>query len=527
MTADFLPVRRALLSVSDKTGLLELARALAALGVELLSTGGTARALREAGLAVKDVADVTGFPEMMDGRVKTLHPLVHGGLLGRAGVDEAVMAQHGIGAIDLLVLNLYPFESVTARADCTLADAVENIDIGGPAMLRSAAKNFARVAVATSPDQYPALLAELQDNNGALSAATRFSMSVAAFNRVAQYDAAISNYLSAVTDTTAQVPVRAEYPAQMNSTFVKVMDLRYGENPHQSGAFYRDLYPVPGTLATFTQLQGKELSYNNLADSDAAWECVRQFDVPACVIVKHANPCGVAVAADVGQAYELAYATDPTSAFGGILAFNRTLDAATAKAILDRQFVEVLIAPDYEEGALDYAKKKANVRVLRIPHGAGLNNYDSKRVGSGLLLQSSDNRGMGAGELKVVTKLAPTDAQLGDLLFAWRVAKFVKSNAIVYGRDLRTIGVGAGQMSRVYSARIAGIKAADADLVVEGSVMASDAFFPFRDGIDAAAAAGIKAVIQPGGSMRDAEVIAAADEHGIAMVFTGVRHFRH
>ena len=527
MTADFLPVRRALLSVSDKTGLLELARALAALGVELLSTGGTARALREAGLAVKDVADVTGFPEMMDGRVKTLHPLVHGGLLGRAGVDEAVMAQHGIGAIDLLVLNLYPFESVTARADCTLADAVENIDIGGPAMLRSAAKNFTRVAVATSPDQYPALLAELQDNNGALSAATRFSMSVAAFNRVAQYDAAISNYLSAVTDTTAQVPVRAEYPAQMNSTFVKVMDLRYGENPHQSGAFYRDLYPVPGTLATFTQLQGKELSYNNLADADAAWECVRQFDVPACVIVKHANPCGVAVAAEVGQAYELAYATDPTSAFGGILAVNRTLDAATAKAILDRQFVEVLIAPDYEEGALDYAKKKANVRVLRIPHGAGLNNYDSKRVGSGLLLQSSDNRGMGAGELKVVTKLAPTDAQLGDLLFAWRVAKFVKSNAIVYARDLRTIGVGAGQMSRVYSARIAGIKAADADLVVEGSVMASDAFFPFRDGIDAAAAAGIKAVIQPGGSMRDAEVIAAADEHGIAMVFTGVRHFRH
>ena len=527
MTADFLPVRRALLSVSDKTGLLELARALAALDVELLSTGGTARALREAGLAVKDVADVTGFPEMMDGRVKTLHPLVHGGLLGRAGVDEAVMAEHGIGAIDLLVLNLYPFESVTAKADCTLADAVENIDIGGPAMLRSAAKNFARVAVATSPDQYAALLAELQGNNGALSAATRFSMSVAAFNRVAQYDAAISNYLSAVTDTAAQVPVRAEYPAQMNSTFVKVMDLRYGENPHQSGAFYRDLYPVPGTLATFTQLQGKELSYNNLADSDAAWECVRQFDVPACVIVKHANPCGVAVAADVGQAYELAYATDPTSAFGGILAFNRTLDAATAKAILDRQFVEVLIAPDYEEGALDYAKKKANVRVLRIPHGAGLNNYDSKRVGSGLLLQSSDNRGMGAGELKVVTKLAPTDAQLGDLLFAWRVAKFVKSNAIVYARDLRTIGVGAGQMSRVYSARIAGIKAADADLVVEGSVMASDAFFPFRDGIDAAAAAGIKAVIQPGGSMRDAEVIAAADEHGIAMVFTGVRHFRH
>ena len=528
MTADFLPVRRALLSVSDKTGLLELARALAALGVELLSTGGTARALREAGLAVKDVADVTGFPEMMDGRVKTLHPLVHGGLLGRAGVDEAVMAQHGIGAIDLLVLNLYPFESVTARADCTLADAVENIDIGGPAMLRSAAKNFTRVAVATSPDQYPALLAELQDNNGALSAATRFSMSVAAFNRVAQYDAAISNYLSAVTDTTAQVPVRAEYPAQMNSTFVKVMDLRYGENPHQSGAFYRDLYPVPGTLATFTQLQGKELSYNNLADSDAAWECVRQFDVPACVIVKHANPCGVAVAADVGQAYELAYATDPTSAFGGILAFNRTLDAATAKAILDRQFVEVLIAPDYEPGALDYAAKKANVRVLRIPLAPASRGFiDTKRVGSGMLMQTADDRVVTRDELKVVTKLAPTQAQFDDLLFAWKVAKFVKSNAIVYAKDHRTIGVGAGQMSRVYSARIAGIKAADANLVVEGSVMASDAFFPFRDGIDAAAAAGIKAVIQPGGSMRDSEVIAAADEHGIAMVFTGVRHFRH
>jgi len=527
MTADFLPVRRALLSVSDKTGLLELAGALAAHGVELLSTGGTAKALREAGLAVKDVSEVTGFPEMMDGRVKTLHPLVHGGLLGRAGVDDAVMAQHGIGAIDLLVLNLYPFEEVTARAGCTLADAVENIDIGGPAMLRSAAKNFARVAVATSPDQYAGVVAELQANAGALSAATRFALSVAAFNRVAQYDAAISNWLSAVTDTAAAVPVRAEFPAQMNSTFVKVMDLRYGENPHQSGAFYRDLWPVPGTLATFRQLQGKELSYNNLADADAAWECVRQFDAPACVIVKHANPCGVAVGASCADTYEHAYATDPTSAFGGIIAFNRTLDAATAKAILDRQFVEVLIAPGYEAGALDYATKKANVRVLEIPAGGGMNNYDSKRIGSGLLLQSSDNRGMTRGELKVATKRAPTEAQFADLLFAWKVARFVKSNAIVYAKDSRTIGVGAGQMSRVYSARIAGIKAADAGLVVEGSVMASDAFFPFRDGIDAAAAAGIKAVIQPGGSMRDAEVVAAADEHGLAMVFTGVRHFRH
>ncbi|AKC86286.1 bifunctional phosphoribosylaminoimidazolecarboxamide formyltransferase/IMP cyclohydrolase [Pseudoxanthomonas suwonensis] len=531
MTADFLPVRRALLSVSDKTGLLELARALAARDVELLSTGGTARALREAGLAVKDVSEVTGFPEMMDGRVKTLHPLVHGGLLGRAGVDEAVMAQHGIAPIDLLVLNLYPFEEVTAKAGCTLAEAVENIDIGGPAMLRSAAKNFARVAVATAPEQYPGLLAELEANGGGLSAATRFALSVAAFNRVAQYDAAISNYLSAVTDTSQDVPVRTPFAAQANGSFVKLMDLRYGENPHQQAAFYRDLYPAPGSLATFEQLQGKELSYNNIADSDAAWECVRQFDAPACVIVKHANPCGVAVGATCGDAYELAYATDPTSAFGGIIAFNRTLDAATAKAILDRQFVEVLIAPDYGPGALEYAAKKANVRVLRIPLEAGApastGFIDTKRVGSGLLMQTADDRVVTRGELKVATRLAPTEAQFADLLFAWKVAKFVKSNAIVYARDNRTIGVGAGQMSRVYSARIAGIKAADAGLVVEGSVMASDAFFPFRDGIDAAAAAGIKAVIQPGGSMRDAEVVAAADEHGIAMVFTGVRHFRH
>ena len=526
MSSDLLPVRRALLSVSDKTGLIELATALAARGVELLSTGGTARAIREAGLPVRDVADVTGFPEMMDGRVKTLHPMVHGGLLGRAGLDDAVMAEHGIAPIDLLVLNLYPFESVTAKADCKLEDAVENIDIGGPAMLRSAAKNFARVAVATSPDQYADLLAELDANDGQLSAAKRFALSVAAFNRVAQYDAAISNYLSAVTETS-EVPVRSEYPAQMNSSFVKVMDLRYGENPHQTGAFYRDLYPVPGTLATFVQLQGKELSYNNLADADAALECVRQFDVPACVIVKHANPCGVAVAADAGAAYELAYNTDPTSAFGGIIAFNRAVDAATMQGILDRQFVEVLIAPDYSDDALAYATKKANVRVLRIPDGDGRNNYDTKRIGSGLLIQSADNRGMSIGELKTVTQRAPSEAELRDLLFAWRVAKYVKSNAIVYAKDERTIGVGAGQMSRVYSARIAGIKANDAGLVVPGSVMASDAFFPFRDGLDAAAEAGITAVIQPGGSMRDAEVIAAADEHGIAMVFTGVRHFRH
>ena len=516
-------IRRALLSVSDKTGLLELARALAARNVELLSTGGTAKAIRDAGLPVRDVSEITGFPEMMDGRVKTLHPLVHGGLLGRAGVDDAVMAEHGIGAIDLLVLNLYPFEAVSANPDSTMDEIIENIDIGGPAMLRSAAKNYARVAVATDPAQYQGILDELDASDGALSAKTRFALSVAAFNRVAQYDAAISNHLSSIQDDGS----RALFPAQSNSNFVKVMDLRYGENPHQQGAFYRDLWPVPGTLATFTQLQGKELSYNNLADADAAWECVRQFEAPACVIVKHANPCGVAESGDCAQAYELAYATDPTSAFGGIIAFNTRLDAATAKTILDRQFVEVLIAPDYDDGALDYAKKKANVRVLRIPHGDGRNNIDVKRVGSGLLMQTADIREVTADELKVVTKLAPTAEQLGDLLFAWRVAKYVKSNAIVYAKDKRTVGVGAGQMSRVVSAKIAALKADEAGLIVPGSVLASDAFFPFRDGVDAAAAAGIKAMIQPGGSMRDAEVIAAADEHDIAMVFTGVRHFRH
>ncbi len=517
------PIRRALLSVSDKTGLIELARELVAGGVELLSTGGTARALREAGLAVRDVSELTGFPEIMDGRVKTLHPKVHGGLLGRRGTDDAVMAEHGIAPIDLLVLNLYPFERVAADPASSFDDIIENIDIGGPAMLRAAAKNFAHVAVATDPAQYGALLAELHEHGFALSRKTRFALSVAAFNRVAQYDAAIANHLSSLREDGT----RALFPAQQNGTFVKIMDLRYGENPHQQAAFYRDLWPVPGTLATFTQLQGKELSYNNLADADAAWECVRQFEAPACVIVKHANPCGVAVAAAAGEAYELAYATDPTSAFGGIIAFNTRLDGATAKTILERQFVEVLIAPDYDDEALAVAKRKANVRLLRIPHGDGRNNVDVKRVGSGILMQSADIREVGRDELKVVTRVAPTTQQLDDLLFAWRCAKFVKSNAIVYAKDQRTIGIGAGQMSRVVSAKIAGIKADEAGLVVDGSVMASDAFFPFRDGIDAAAVAGIRAVIQPGGSMRDAEVIAAADEHGMAMVFTGVRHFRH
>ncbi|MBK7144055.1 MAG: bifunctional phosphoribosylaminoimidazolecarboxamide formyltransferase/IMP cyclohydrolase [Xanthomonadales bacterium] len=516
-------VRRALLSVSDKTGLIDLARSLAARGIELVSTGGTARAIRDAGLPVRDVSELTGFPEIMDGRVKTLHPKVHGGLLGRRGVDDAVMAAQGILTIDLLVLNLYPFERVAADPASTFEDIVENIDIGGPAMLRAAAKNFAHVAVATDPAQYPALLAELAAQDGALSAKTRFALAVAAFNRVAQYDAFISNHLSAIQDDGSL----ALFPAQNNSNFVKVMDLRYGENPHQRGAFYRDLWPVPGTLATFTQLQGKDLSYNNLADADAAWECVRQFEQPACVIVKHANPCGVAVGTDCAGTYEAAYATDPTSAFGGIIAFNSRLDAATAKTILDRQFVEVLIAPDYDDAALAYCTKKANVRVLRIPHGAGKNNMDVKRVGSGLLMQTADIREVSRDELKVVSTRVPSAAEIDDLLFAWRVAKYVKSNAIVYARDRRTIGVGAGQMSRIVSARIAGMKAEEAGLVVPGSVMASDAFFPFRDGIDAAAKAGIRAVIQPGGSMRDAEVIAAADEHGLSMVFTGIRHFRH
>jgi phosphoribosylaminoimidazolecarboxamide formyltransferase/IMP cyclohydrolase len=516
-------IRRALLSVSDKTGLIDLARGLAARDVELLSTGGTARALREAGLAVRDVGDLTGFPEIMDGRVKTLHPKVHGGLLGRRGTDDAVMAEHGIAPIDLLVLNLYPFERVAADPSSTFDEVVENIDIGGPAMLRAAAKNFAHVAVATDPAQYAALLAELDTGAGALSAATRFALAVAAFNRVARYDAAIADHLSSIGPDGS----RSAFPAQRHDISIKLMDLRYGENPHQQAAFYRDAEPLPGTLATLRALQGKELSYNNLADADAAWECVRQFDAPACVVVKHANPCGVAQAATIGAAYELAYATDPTSAFGGIIAFNRPLDAATAKTILDRQFVEVLIAPAVDADARAVCAKKPNVRVIEIPPGAGRNAFELKRVGSGLLVQSADVREVRRDELRVVTRQAPTAAQTDDLLFAWRVAKFVKSNAIVYARDLRTVGIGAGQMSRVVSAKIAALKAEEAGIAVPGSVMASDAFFPFRDGIDAAAAAGIAAVIQPGGSMRDEEVIAAADEAGIAMVFTGVRHFRH
>jgi phosphoribosylaminoimidazolecarboxamide formyltransferase/IMP cyclohydrolase len=515
-------VKRALLSVSDKTGILEFAKQLQKTGVEILSTGGTAKLLADNGVSVTEVADYTGFPEIMDGRVKTLHPKIHGGLLGRRGTDEKVMQQHAIPAIDMLVVNLYPFEKTVGAPDCDLATAIENIDIGGPAMLRAAAKNFDGVVVLTDAGQYENVLKEIKTQGG-VSAETRFALAVAAFNRIAQYDAAISDYLSALQPDGT----RAEFPAQANGSFIKVMDLRYGENPHQQAAFYRDLYPAAGTLATFRQLAGKELSFNNLADADAAWECVRQFETPACVIVKHANPCGVATLDSITAAYELAYTTDPTSAFGGIIAFNRPLDGATAQLILERQFVEVLIAPQISAEALAACSKKPNVRAIEIPPGNGRNTHDSKRIGSGFLLQTADHAMIGEKDLKIVSTRTPSKDELRDLLFAWKVAKFVKSNAIVYAKDLRTIGIGAGQMSRVYSARIATIKAGDAKLQVKGSVMASDAFFPFRDGIDAAAAAGITAVIHPGGSMRDQEVIDAANEHKMAMVFTGIRHFRH
>ncbi len=527
---------RALISVSDKTGIVELAQALHRLGVSLISTGGTARLLADQGLPVTEVAEVTGFPEMLDGRVKTLHPKVHGGLLARRDLPEhmAALQAHGIDTIDLLVVNLYPFESTVAKPGCTLDDAIENIDIGGPAMVRSAAKNWKDVAVLTDASQYAGVVEELQAH-GKLSLKTRFALSVAAFNRISNYDAAISDYLSAIEfDETAAVPKRSEYPAQANGRFVKLQDLRYGENPHQTAAFYRDLHPAPGSLVTARQLQGKELSYNNIADADAAWECVKSFEAPACVIVKHANPCGVAVGADPLQAYSKAFQTDPTSAFGGIIAFNRPLDKAAAEAV-SKQFVEVLMAPGYSAEALEVFKSKVNVRVLEIalpPGGAtawerGLNISDIKRIGSGLLIQSADNHVLQRADLKVVTKLQPTEQQLDDLMFAWKVAKFVKSNAIVFCKDGMTMGVGAGQMSRLDSARIASIKAGHAKLTLQGTAVASDAFFPFRDGLDVVVDAGATCVIQPGGSMRDQEVIAAADERGVVMVFSGVRHFRH
>ena len=521
----------ALISVSDKTGIVEFAQALHALNVRLLSTGGTAKLLADAGLPVTEVAQHTGFPEMLDGRVKTLHPKIHGGLLARRDLPEHVAAiqQHGIDTIDILAVNLYPFESTVAKPGCTLEDAIENIDIGGPAMVRSAAKNWKDVTVLTDASQYAQVLEELKAH-GKTSDKTRFAASVAAFNRIAQYDAAISNYLSARLEDGSL----AEYPAQMNSSFVKVQDLRYGENSHQTAALYRDLHPAPGSLVTGKQLQGKELSYNNIADADAAWECVKSFDTPACVIVKHANPCGVAVAASAADAYAKAFKTDPTSAFGGIIAFNREVDRAAAE-LVSKQFVEVLMAPSFSAEAREIFKGKVNVRLLEIalpPGGArpwdqGRNAQDVKRVGSGLLVQTADNHFLSKADLKVVTTLQPTAQQLDDLMFAWTVAQYVKSNAIVFCGNGMTLGVGAGQMSRIDSARIASIKAENAGLALAGSAVASDAFFPFRDGLDVLADAGASCVIQPGGSMRDDEVIAAANERGIAMVFTGVRHFRH
>jgi phosphoribosylaminoimidazolecarboxamide formyltransferase/IMP cyclohydrolase len=523
----------ALISVSDKTGIVDFARELAGLGVALLSTGGTAKLLAGAGLAVTEVAEHTGFPEMLDGRVKTLHPTIHGGLLARRDVPEHMrsLARHGIATIDILVVNLYPFEATVARADCTLAEAIENIDIGGPAMVRSAAKNWNDVAVLTDASQYDSVLADLR-SAGAVSRATRFALAVAAFNRIADYDAAISDYLSSLAGPADGVPQRAEFPAQINARFVKLQDLRYGENPHQSAAFYRDMVPAQGSLVTAKQLQGKELSYNNIADADAAWECVKSLAAPACVIVKHANPCGVALGATSAEAYAKALKTDPTSAFGGIIAFNAEVDRACAEHVA-KQFVEVLIAPSFTAGALAVFATKVNVRVLSIALPAtgatanGGNRHDSKRVGSGLLMQTADRHEIAEHDLKVVTAKQPTPEQMRDLLFAWQVAKYVKSNAIVFCAGGATLGVGAGQMSRLDSARIAKIKAEAAGLSLAGSAAASDAFFPFRDGLDVVIDCGATSVIQPGGSMRDDEVIAAANERGIVMVFTAVRHFRH
>jgi len=520
----------ALLSVSDKHGIVELARSLAALGVRLLSTGGTARLLADAGLAVTEVAEVTGSPEMLDGRVKTLHPRIHGGLLARRDRPDhmAALAEHGIGTIDLLIVNLYPFAQATARPDCTLEDAIENIDIGGPAMLRAAAKNWADVTVVVDPADYPRVLEELRA--GGVRRNTRFMLATKVFAHTSAYDGMIGNYLSALPpgaeDAVAAVPVREPYPAVYTLQLTKTQDMRYGENPHQSAAFYRDAVPVPGLLAGWTQLQGKALSYNNIADADAAWECVKTFDAPACVIVKHANPCGVAVGADPAQAYAKALQTDPTSAFGGIIAFNRVLDGAAARHVVE-QFVEVVIAPSITAEARAVFEPKQNVRLLEVPLAAGTNAIDFKRVGGGVLVQSPDAKNVSPAELRIVTRLAPTAAQMDDLLFAWKVAKFVKSNAIVFCAGGMTLGVGAGQMSRIDSARIAGIKATNAGLSLAGSAVASDAFFPFRDGLDAVVDAGAACVIQPGGSMRDDEVVKAADERGIAMVYTGTRHFRH
>ncbi len=517
-------IKRALVSVSDKSGIIELCQGLQELGVEILSTGGTAALLAEKGIPVIEVSNHTGFPEMMDGRVKTLHPKIHGGLLGRRGIDDDVMQEHGIDAIDLVVVNLYPFEETVSQPDCSFADAIENIDIGGPAMLRSAAKNHVSVAVIVDTVDYPDVLAEMNENGGALSDQTRFRLAQKVFAHTAAYDANVSNYLGGLTEDKSTL----DFPLTYSMQFRKKQELRYGENPHQSAAFYTEPAPITGTLASAKQLQGKELSYNNIADTDAALECVLSFSDAACVIVKHANPCGVALGSTPLEAYQRAYATDPTSAFGGIIAFNTKLDVKTAAAIIEQQFVEVIIAPEIDEDCIPVVAKKAGVRLLVCGYREQLlPQLNLKRVSGGLLVQDVDAGIISAKSLKVVSKQVPTTEQLDDLLFAWRIVKYVKSNAIVYAKDRQTIGIGAGQMSRVYSARIAAIKAEDESLEVAGSVMASDAFFPFRDSIDSAAKAGIKAVIQPGGSVRDEEVIAAADEHGIAMVFTSMRHFLH
>jgi len=522
-------IKRALLSVSDKSGIIEFARALAEQDIEILSTGGTARLLNDNGIDVIEVSDYTGFPEMMDGRVKTLHPKVHGGILGRRGIDDDVMEANGIGAIDLVAVNLYPFEQTIADPDCKLATAIENIDIGGPTMVRSAAKNHAAVTIIVDSNDYARILDEMRHHNGAVGNALRFELAVKAFEHTARYDGLIANHLGKL-DSDNPDGERRTFPNTFNTQLQKAQDLRYGENPHQRAAFYREANATEAGIATATSLQGKELSFNNIADADTALECVKEFtDQPACVIVKHANPCGVAIADSLLAAYDRAYSTDPTSAFGGIIAFNQPLDAETSRAIIDRQFVEVIIAPAVSDDARTILAEKPNIRVLACgewtqQRAAGL---DYKRVNGGLLIQDCDIGMVSEQDLKVVTRRQPSSAELSDLLFAWKVGKFVKSNAIVYCKEGMTIGVGAGQMSRVYSARIAAIKAADAGLTVAGSVMASDAFFPFRDGLDSAAEVGITAVIQPGGSMRDQEVIDAADEHGIAMVFTGMRHFRH
>jgi len=517
-------IARALISVSDKRGLIELAEGLVKEGVEILSTGGTAKLLQEKGLSVTEVSDYTGFPEMMDGRVKTLHPKIHGGILGRRDIDEEVMKANDIGAIDLVVVNLYPFESTIAKPDCRLAVAIENIDIGGPTMLRAAAKNYADVAVVVDAEDYVQVLSELNQYGGT-TASTRFNLASKVFDHTARYDGAISNYLSSVNEEGS----RDQFPQTINLQFRKLYDMRYGENPHQQASFYNDSNNTPNSLASAKVIQGKALSYNNIADADAAFASVAAFDGSACVIVKHANPCGVAVAGTQLLAYERAFKTDPTSAFGGIIAFNRPLDIETAKAIIDRQFVEVIIAPGISREAGEVIAAKKNVRVLETGQITSDRStvVDFKRVSGGLLVQDLDSGVITEQDLKVVTKRVPTQQEMTDLLFAWKVVKYVKSNAIVYVKDQATVGIGAGQMSRVYSAKIAGIKAQDEGLEVKDSVMASDAFFPFRDGIDAANQAGITAVIEPGGSMRDDEVIAAADEHGMTMVFTGMRHFRH